>query len=94
MFTARPGNPVEPRSLAWSFARFSSGAGLRPVRLRNPRHTTATLLKQLGVPLRETMAVLGHSRIAVTFEAYTATDDTSRRDAITKVNGLFGSGTA
>jgi len=36
------------------------------------------------------MEILGHSRIAVTMEIYTAADDTSRRDAIGKLNGLFG----
>jgi integrase len=65
-------------------------AGLRPIRLHDLRHTTATLLKQLGVPPRDTMEILGHSRIAVTMEIYTAADDASRRDAIGKLNGLFG----
>jgi hypothetical protein len=32
------------------------------------------LLKSLGVPPREAMEILGHSRIAVTLEAYTAGD--------------------
>jgi hypothetical protein len=40
------------------------------------------------------MEILGHSRIAVTMEIYTAGDDSSRRDAITKLNGLFGPGAA
>ena len=36
------------------------------------RHTTATLLKDLGVPPGDTMEILGHSRIAVTMEIRTA----------------------
>jgi hypothetical protein len=38
--------------------------------------------------------ILGHSRTAVTLEIYTAADDTSKREAITKLNGLFGPGAA
>ena len=56
------------------------------------RHTTATLLKTLGVSPRDAMEILGHSRIAVTMEIYTAADDTSRRDAITRLSGLFEAG--
>lgn len=54
------------------------------------RHTTATLLKDLGVPPRDTMEILGHSRMAVTLEIYTAADNISRRDAIDKLSALFG----
>lgn len=54
------------------------------------RHTTATLLKELGVPPRDTMEILGHSRMAVTMEIYTAADNISRRDAIDKLSALFG----
>jgi hypothetical protein len=36
------------------------------------------------------MEILGHARIAVTMEIYTAADDDSRREAIDKLNGLLG----
>lgn len=45
-------------------------------------------------PPRDAMEILGRSRIAVTLEIYTAADDTSRREAISKLNGLFGPGGA
>jgi integrase len=80
VFTTRNGNPVEPRNLARSFERLRGAAGLRPIRLHDLRHTTATLLKDLGVPPRDTM------------EIYTAADDVSRRAAISKLNHLLGPG--
>jgi hypothetical protein len=49
-----------------------------------------------GVPRRggvHAMEILGHSRIAVTLEVYTAGDDQSQRDAIGKLADLFGSQT-
>lgn len=90
VFTTRTGRPVEPRNLARSFQRIITSSGLRPIRLHDLRHTTATLLKDLGVPPRDTMEILGHSRIAVTMEIYTAADNISRREAIDKLNALFG----
>ena len=42
------------------------------------------------IPARDTMDILGHSRIAVTTEVYTRTDDASRREATGKLSGLFG----
>jgi len=89
VFTMSTGNAIEPRNLARSFDRISWQAGLRPIRLHDLRHTTATLLKQLGVLPRDAMEIPGHSRIAVTMEIYTAADDISTRDAISKLNDLI-----
>ena len=91
VFTTRSGNPVEPRNLARSFERLRDAGGLRSIRLHDLRHTTATLLKDLRVPPRDTMEILGHARITVTMEIYTAADDGSRRDAISKLSQLLGS---
>jgi integrase len=94
VFTTRTGRPVEPRNLARSFDRIITRAGLRPIRLHDLRHTTATLLKNLGVPPRDTMEILGHARIAVTMEIYTSADGASRRDAIGKLSQLLGTTSA
>jgi integrase len=90
IFTTRTGRPVEPRNLARSFERITVKARLRPIRLHDLRHTAATLLKDLGVPARDTMDILGHTRIAVTMEVYTGADNASRREAIGKLSALFG----
>jgi integrase len=58
VFTTRSGNPVEPRNLARSFERLRDAGGLRSIRLHDLRHTTATLLKDLRVPPRDTMEIL------------------------------------
>jgi integrase len=93
VFTTRTGHPVEPRNLARSFQRIITSHGLRSIRLHSLRHTTASLLKDLGVPPRDTMEILGHARVAVTMEIYTGADDASRRAALTKLSALFGTDT-
>jgi integrase len=92
VFTTRTGSPIEPRNLARSFERIVQTAGLRKIRLHDLRHTTATLLKTLKVQPREAMDILGHSRIAVTLEVYTDSDQDSRREAIGRIVQLFEAG--
>lgn len=53
------------------------------------RHTVASLLKALGVPARDAQIILGHSRLAVTLEVYTHTDDSAKLDALTRLHDLF-----
>ena len=71
IFTTASGRPVEPRNIGRSFERIVRKAGLRPIRLHGLRHTTASLLKKLGVSPRDAMVILGHSNISVTLGIYT-----------------------
>jgi len=48
------------------------------------------LLKNLGVAARDTMGILGHSRIAVTMEVYADAGCPMRREAIGKLSKLLG----
>lgn len=59
------------------------------IKVRHLRHTTATLLKNLGVPARDAQPILGHSRLAVTHEIYTHEDRQAQRDALTKISAAL-----
>jgi integrase len=50
---------------------------------RPPRQLT------LHIPARNAQVILGHSRMAVTLEIYTQTDDEAQLDAITRLHNLF-----
>jgi integrase len=45
--------------------------------------------KALGVPARDAQIILGHSRLAITLEVYTHTDDEAQLDALTRLHNLF-----
>jgi integrase len=90
VFTTRTGRPVEPRNLVRSFTRLCDADGVRKIRLHALRHTTASLLKDLGVPPRDVQIILGHSHITTTQQIYTHVDEAARLDAITKLNRLLG----
>ncbi len=89
IFTTRTGRPVEPRNLVRSFHRISQAAVIRPVKVHHLRHTTATLLKNLGVPGREAQLILGHSRLDMTLETYTHQDREAQNDALAKISNAL-----
>lgn len=66
VFTRPDGNPHDPSvdNAAWHAAL--KAAGLPRVKLHAARHTTATLLLELGVDPHVVQAILGHSSAAVT----------------------------
>jgi site-specific recombinase XerD len=53
------------------------------------RHTNATLLLSLEVPIETVSKILGHSDIKIT-QIYAKVIDKSKRDAVDKLDGLTG----
>ena len=86
IFSTKTGRPIEPRNLARSFHRICETHGLRQISVHHLRHTTATLLKNFGVPARDAQLILGHSRLAVTLEIYTHEDRQAQRDALGRIS--------
>jgi integrase len=89
VFTTRTGRPIGPRNFVRSFRRICDANGIRLIKVHHIRHTVASLLKALGVPARDAQLILGHSRLAVTLEVYTHTDDEAQLDALNRLQNLF-----
>jgi integrase len=92
VFTTKSGLPVEPRNLNRSFGRICDDNAIRRVSVHTLRHTTASLLKPLGVPPKDARVILGHANASTTNQIYTHVDEVAKRDAITKLNRLLGGG--
>ncbi len=92
VFTSRRGLPIEPRNVDRTFARICKDNGLRRIRLHDLRHTTATLLKALGVRPKDAQVILGHAHITTTNQIYTHVDEPAKREALSKLNKLLGGG--
>ena len=92
VFTTKTGRPIEPRNLVRSFTRICQDNKIRRIRVHALRHTTASLLKDLGVPARDAQVILGHAHITTTQQIYTHVDEIARLDALTKLNQLLGGG--
>ncbi|SDN38795.1 site-specific integrase [Geodermatophilus sp. DSM 45219] len=89
VFTTRFGQPIEPHNLARSFQRIREAAGLPRIRLHDLRHTTATLLKRLGVPVRDAQLVLGHASPLTTQQIYQHASPEDQRTALSGVERLL-----
>jgi integrase len=58
--------PLAQTSLKVNLARQLKAAGLPPLRVHDLRHTYATMLEGLGIPIRTIQYLLGHSSIQTT----------------------------
>ncbi len=91
VFTTRSGLPIEPRNLVRSFRRICDHHKIRVIKVHHLRHTTASLLKKLRVPPRDTQMILGHAHISTTMQIYTHVDEEARDDALTGLDKLLSS---
>jgi integrase len=89
VFTTRSGLPLEPRNLVRSFRRICDDHKIRVIKVHHLRHTTASLLKKLRVPPRDTQMILGHAQFTTTMQVYTHVDEEARNVALTGLNDLL-----
>ena len=90
LFTTSTGQPIEPRNLKRSFDTRCKKAGVRQIKIHDTRRTCGSLLAALDVHPRVAMAILRHSRIALTMEVYTQVPDKTTRDALKRLSDLLG----
>lgn len=85
VFVSTAGTPVDPKNFAnREFHRLCDQAGVRHIRFHDNRHTTATLLKNLGVPDRDIQLILGHAHVTTTQQLYQHADLEGQAKALAK----------
>jgi integrase len=77
----RSGRPRDARRDYQEWVDLLAAAGVRKVRLHDARHSAATALMILGVPLPVISAILGHAQISTTMR-YLRTDLSAMRAAM------------
>jgi hypothetical protein len=70
VFTSRSGGPMDGSRATIGLAEALLRAGLPRVRVHDLRHTTASVLLEVGVHPKVVQDLLGHSTIAVTLDTY------------------------
>ena len=70
IFTREDGRPLRPEMASARFRALVASAGLRPVRLHDLRHGSASLQLAAGVPMAVVSKRLGHSTTAFTADTY------------------------
>jgi integrase len=83
VFLSSAGTPIDPQNFVRMFHAIRKRAGLPRITVHHTRHTAATLLKNLHVPVRDTQLILGHSRVTTTLQLYEHGDIAGQIQAIT-----------
>jgi integrase len=89
VFTTSRGRPIEPRDVQAEFKATLRAAQLPDMRLHDLRHSAATFMIALGLPLRLVMEILGHSTIAMTANTYGHIERGMMTAAATQMDALL-----
>lgn len=89
-FTTRYGTPIRAANLLKSFKRLLVRAGLEERRFHDLRHSCASFLLVLNVPMKVVSEILGHGDMAMTSEIYSHVLPAVRKEAIEGVSRFLG----
>jgi integrase len=88
VFASPAGQPLNPNTDYHGWKGLLKEAGLREARLHDARHTAATVLLLLDVPVRTVMSLMGWSSADMAAR-YQHVTDTIRQDVARQVDGLI-----
>lgn len=88
-FTTGAGTPIEPRNFVRAWWRLCEKAGVRVIRFHDQRHTTSTLLAELGVQPKVAQKILGHASVATTMNIYTHARQKDKEEAISRIGAAL-----
>lgn len=89
VFVATTGRPLDPANVNKAFAGLIDEAGVPKIRFHDLRHSCATLLYELGVPIENIQDVLGHSTPVITKLLYVDGSEKVQRGAADRLGKLF-----
>jgi integrase len=70
VFSSACGGYLQPTSISKMFHRLVTQSGVRPIRLHDLRHTSATLALEAGIHPKIVSERLGHSTVSLTLDIY------------------------
>lgn len=88
VFTRPDGGPIDPARDHAEWKALLKAAGVRAARVHDGRHTAATILLALGVPIEVVQEILGHSDIRLT-RGYAKVASAMARDATDRIGGAL-----
>ena len=86
----KKGETLQPDYLTRRWNKFVKQHGLRPVRLHDLRHTTASLMLMNGTDVKVLAEILGHKDVAVTLNTYSHVASEQKRNALITLGALCG----
>ena len=89
VFCTGGGGPLDPARVNEAFHRALARAELPRRRVHDLRHSAASLLLALGVPVHDVSAILGHCQASVTLNVYAHATASGQADAILRLDALL-----
>ncbi|MDF2145065.1 site-specific integrase [Knoellia sp. p5-6-4] len=89
VLTTRLGDAIDPRNFQRAFRSSVRRADVPVIPVHSTRRTCASLLVALDVHPRVAMAILRHSKIAVTMDIYSQVSAASTREALKRLGEAF-----
>lgn len=89
VFKTKNGRPLSEAKVRADFKQQLAGAELPEIQLHELRHSCATLLLSVGVPMRVVQRILGHASMRTT-EKYAAVLPSLTADAMERLQALLG----
>lgn len=93
VFTDTFGKPLQPKSLYQRFVRTATKVGLRPIRLHDLRHLSASIGYAAGEDEWQISRRLGHTDPSFTKRVYTDLWDSTKAEGASKRGSLLDTGT-
>jgi integrase len=90
VFCNQYGSFLRPDRVRKQFQKLLAEAGLPHMRFHDLRHSAATILLSMGVPVKVVQEILGHSNISTTLNIYAHVLPTMQNEAMGKWDYLFG----
>jgi integrase len=90
VFTNRSGGPLDGSRATFGLAKVLLAADLPRVRVHDLRHTTASVLLEVGIHPKVVQDLPGHSTIAVTLDTYSHVAPGLHREAVRRLDLLLG----
>lgn len=88
VFCTRTNNYLSPRNIQRSFVRIAIKAGLDSCNFHSLRHTYATRMFELGVPVNVVSKLLGHAKASITSDIYISVIPQLKTDAVKALDSL------
>jgi integrase len=80
---------MTPTLLYYQFRKILNAALLKPMRWHELRHSAATILLSMGVPIKVVQEILGHANIQTTLNIYGHVLQGAQEQAMNRVDDLY-----
>jgi len=89
VFCSELGYPIDDKRPARNLKSILNKINIQPIKFHGLRHTYATRLFEANVPPKTVQVLMGHYDISITLDIYTHVMESTKVEAVDKLNEIF-----